>query len=142
VVVAGIDLGLAPFDLGLGLLLGSLPAVFRRVLQPVRLGVEPFFLAIQRLVEVHAVAHDELAEDGRDGQPVQRLRDDAVPVVAVAEVHPSSSSLLSLRAHISVRHYSSIGGQCIPEAIRITASFRPDVASATSRDVPNGAVFR
>ena len=42
---------------------------------------------VPAVVDVHRVADDELRGDREDGQPVQRLRDDAVAVLPVAQPH-------------------------------------------------------
>ena len=95
VVVPGVDRVLAPFALGLGARLGGLALSFGRFLPLVRLGLDGVLLSVEGITDVHAVAHEELAQDRGGGQPVQRLGDQAVPVGAVAVPHQATSSMSS-----------------------------------------------
>jgi hypothetical protein len=74
-VFEAIDLALEPFFGGFVLTLGQLLELLDRVFCPVQV----------RVVGAHGPADGELRDDGRDGQPVQRLGDEAVAVLTVAK---------------------------------------------------------
>jgi hypothetical protein len=77
-VLEAVDLGLEP-------LFGRLTLTFGRLLAGVLQPVDTVVFAIERgVVGFHRQPHRELTGDRCDRQPVQRLRDDAVPVFAVA----------------------------------------------------------
>ena len=86
VVLADVEFVLQSVDLVLETFLGRFALPFGPLLAALLEFVDAVLLAVERgLVGTHRRAHRELRDDHRDGQPVQELRDGAVPVSAVAQ---------------------------------------------------------